>query len=164
MNNHKPNGSNTYREQQILTASPARLVAMLYEKAITCLRQAIKAIEEGDIKKRWASNARAVEIIEHLSMTLDTETGGEFASELERLYPFMIGHLINVDVHNDPEPAREIIALLEPLNEAWLALDRQMARGAPMAEPAHPEASSATTDPEAPTIEPLPGGRLRATA
>ena len=79
MNNNKPHGSNSYREQQILTASPARLVAMLYEKAITSLRLAIKAIEDGDIQARWKANARAVEIIEHLSMTLDTDKGGEIA-------------------------------------------------------------------------------------
>ena len=146
MNNDKPTGSNTYREQQILTASPARLVAMLYEKAITCLRLAIKAIEDGDIKARWAANARAVEIIEHLSMTVDTDKGGEIAANLERLYPFMIHHLINVDVHNDPEPAREVIALLDPLCESWRGLDRQMAQGnvttAPTDSPASP-----TTDP-----------------
>ena len=118
MNNNKQNGSNTYREQQILTASPARLVAMLYGKVITCLQQAIKAIENGDIQARYNANARAVEIIEHLSMTLDTDQGGQIAADLDRLYPFMIKHLINVDVKNDPEPAREVIAPYGRLGQA----------------------------------------------
>ena len=165
MNNNKQNGSNTYREQQILTASPARLVAMLYEKAIICLRQAIKAIEVGDIKARWAANGRAVEIIEHLSMTLDTDKGGEFAADLERLYPFMIRHLINVDVRNDPQPALEVIALLEPLHDAWRKLDHQSPQGevaAPVIAPPAP-AAAVTTDPKAPSFETTPGGGITAT-
>lgn len=136
MTYNTPNGSNTYRDQHILTASPARLVAMLYEAAMTNLRRAIKAIEDGDVKARWAANARAIEIIEHLSMTLDTDKGGRIAADLERLYPFMIKHLIDVDMHNDAKPAHEVIALLEPLYESWRVLDRQMARDNVSAAPA----------------------------
>ena len=159
-----PKGSNTYHTQQILTASPARLVTMLYEKAITSLRLAIAAIEDGDIKARWAANLRAVEIIEHLSMTLDTDKGGEFAEQLEPLYPFMIRHLINVDVHNDPEPARQVIALLEPLRDSWRSLDRRMAQG-DVTKPASasPVPPAVATDPAA-AIDSPPGGRISATA
>jgi hypothetical protein len=32
--------------------------------------------------------------------------------------------LVFVDVRNDPEPAREVIALLEPLRESWNELAR----------------------------------------
>ena len=76
MTNDTPKRTNAYHEQRILTASPARLVAMLYEAAITSLNKAIKAIGEGDIKGRWAANKHAVEIIEQLLVTLDTERGG----------------------------------------------------------------------------------------
>ena len=128
--NGTPKGTGTYRDQNILTASPARLVAMLYEAAITALRRAIKAIEAGDVKARWRANKRAVEIIEHLLVTLDTDKGGSIAGDLERLYPFMIRHLINVDLRNDPAPAHEVIGLLEPLLESWRRLDRQAPAGA----------------------------------
>jgi hypothetical protein len=36
----------------------------------------------------------------------------------------MLGRLTYVDVRNDPEPAREVIALLEPLRNSWDALAR----------------------------------------
>ena len=164
MNNNKQNGSNTYREQQILTASPARLVAMLYGKAIICLQQAIKAIENGDIQARFNANARAVEIIEHLSMTLDTDQGGQIAADLDRLYPFMIRHLIDVDVKNDPEPAREVIALLEPLRDSWRALDRRMAQGNVTKQAsASPAPPTVAADPAA-AVDSPPGGRISATA
>ena len=134
MTNETPKTTNTYREQRILTASPVRLVVMLYEAAITSLNKAIKAIGEGDIKGRWAANKHAIDIIEQLLVTLDTERGSEIAANLERLYPFMIRHLINVDMHNDPVPAREVIELLKPMHESWCELERRMsANGAPAA-------------------------------
>ena len=133
MTNETPKRTNAYHEQRILTASPARLVVMLYEAAITSLNKAIKAIGEGDIKGRWAANKHAIDIIEQLLVTLDTERGGEIAANLERLYPFMIRHLVNVDLHNDPVPAREVVELLEPMHESWCELERQMsANGAPV--------------------------------
>ena len=129
MTYEKPNRSNTYHEQQILTASPSRLVVMLYAAAITSLNKAIKAIEAGDVKARWAANKHAVEVIEHLFSTLDIERGGEIAADLQRLFPFMIRHLMDVDLRDDPAPAREVIGLLKPLHESWVEIDRQMAGG-----------------------------------
>ena len=161
MYNDTPKGSNTYREQQILTASPVRLVAMLYEKAILSLRLAIKAIEDGDIKARWKANVRAVEIIEHLSMTLDTDKGGEIADNLERLYRFMIRHLVDVNLHNDAKPAREVIALLEPLYESWCILDRQMAQKNTASQTATASPAPAV---DSPSVETPPGGGIAAIA
>ena len=115
----------TYQTQQVMTASPAKLVAMLYEKAIVSLREAIHAIEKGDIQARFNANKRAGDIITHLWTTLDTERGGEIAANLSRLYSFMLSRLTFVDVRNDPEPAREVIGLLEPLRDSW----NQLARG-----------------------------------
>ena len=172
MTNETPKRTNAYHEQRILTASPVRLVAMLYEAAITSLNKAIKAIGEGDIKGRWAANKHAVEIIEQLLVTLDTERGGEIAANLERLYPFMIRHLINVDLHNDPVPAREVIELLEPIHESWCELERRIsANGAPAVtdtvhganRDAH-DITATSYDQDRQTKTPAPNSRLSATA
>lgn len=108
-----------YKNQELMSASPARLVVMLYDRAIFSLNDAIKAIEIGDIERRWKSNKNACDIITHLAMTLDFEKGGQIAQNLHDLYKFMIRTLVNVDVRNDPQPARDAIKLLEPLRESW---------------------------------------------
>lgn len=121
--------SQTYRSHQINTASPAMLVAMLYDRAITSLRAAIRAIEEGQIETRWKSNKKAVDIISHLWMTLDIDRGGEIAANLDQIYRYAMTHLVKVDVENDPQPARDVIGLLEPLHESWKELaDRGVSR------------------------------------
>ncbi len=150
-------GVATYQTQGILTASPARRVAMLYEAAITSLRKAIDAIEQGEIEARWRANQHAADIIEHLLMTLDFERGGEIAENLDRLYKFMIRHLIDVDLRNDPQPARDVIKLLEPLHRSWRELDRKIA-----AEGAAAMAASGET-PDGPGSE-TGGDRVYATA
>ena len=124
-----------YQTQQIMTAPPVRLVAMLYERAIRALRDSVRAIEAGDIQTRFQNVERASEIIVHLSGTLDIERGGEVAANLSRLYVFMLRRLSDVNLRNDAQAARDIIGLLEPLAESW----RELARGAPDAPSTLPQ-------------------------
>lgn len=108
-----------YMTQQVMTASPAKLVYLLYDKAISSLREAIAAIEKGEIEARWKANGRAMDILEHLWSTLDIERGGEIGDNLNQLLPYMMLRLPDVDIHNDPSPAEEVIVILEPLRDAW---------------------------------------------
>ena len=108
-----------YQTQQVMTASPARLVCMLYDRAILSLKEAVAAIESGEIEARWRSNKRAADIIAHMWTTLDTERGGEIAANLADLFKYMLSRLPEIDFNNDPAPAREVIRLLEPLRESW---------------------------------------------
>jgi flagellar protein FliS len=111
--------SQKYLVQQIMSASPAKLVAMLYERAITLLHETVEAIEAGEIERRWRANSKATEVICHLWQTLDRERGGEIAENLNRLYGFMMMRLTMVDVENNAQAAREVIGLLEPLQRSW---------------------------------------------
>jgi flagellar protein FliS len=114
-----------YVTQQVMTASPAMLVYMLLDKAISSLQEATSAIEEGDVERRWRANNRATEIISHLWSTLDRERGGEIAGNLDQLYSFILRRLPSVDLQNDPKPAEDVIGLLEPLRESWKEIARQ---------------------------------------
>jgi len=138
------NATRHYRNQELMTASPARLVVMLYDRAIHCLNEAIKAIEACDIERRWKANKNANEIITHLAMTLNFEQGGQIALNLNDLYRFMLRTLVNVDVRNDPQPARDVIKLIEPLRASW----DQLARGADGAGQMAPKAHSSQATPD----------------
>jgi flagellar secretion chaperone FliS len=140
-----------YMTQQVMTASPAKLVFMLYDRAIVSLREAIKAIEIGDVERRWKANNRAVEIVSHLWSTLDTENGGEIAKNLENLLPFITRQLTRVDLNNDAGAAEEAILLLEPLRDAWREIS--MAQGTagprPRSGPRAEAGASAAARPDA---------------
>ena len=111
-----------YQEQKIMTASPAELVSMLYEKAIASLNETVRAISEGDIERRYNANEAARNVIEHMILTLNIRDGGEIAENLERLFIYMMNRLVQVDMKNDPAPALEVIGLLEPLAKSWRML------------------------------------------
>ena len=122
------NAAATYRAQEVMTASPARLVAMLFDRAIASLNDAIEAIQEGDIERRWNANRRAIEIVAHLAMTLDMEKGGQIAQNLDQLYRFVLSLLPQVDLRNDAKPAEDAIRILEPLRTSWHELANQGTR------------------------------------
>ncbi len=111
--------SQKYLAQQVMSASPAKLVAMLYERAILLLHDAVGAIEAGDIERRWRANSKATEIVVELWQALDLEAGGEIAENLNRLYGFMMMRLTMVDTENSAQAARDVIGLLEPLRRSW---------------------------------------------
>ena len=119
MNEH---AANTYRQQQVNTASPAKMVFMLYEKILSRLHEAQNAIEIKDIQARCDANCNAQELIAHLSNTLDMDQGGEIAANLERLYTHCLIRLMDVDRHNDPKAAQEVITLLKPIRDSWATL------------------------------------------
>jgi flagellar protein FliS len=151
--------SQHYRNQELMTASPARLVVMLYDRAIQSLNEAIKAIEDGDIQRRWKANKNANEIITHLAMTLNFEEGGQIALNLNDLYRFMLSTLVNVDVRNDPQAARDVIKLIEPLRASWDQLAKGMDTGQPQSRPTG-QAATAPADNAAPP--PRPGVAISA--
>lgn len=116
------NATNAYRTQQVKGAKPVEQVAMLYERAIAALNEAVAAIEANEIERRWQANKRAQDIIFALYGALDTERGGEIGQNLERLYSFLLRRLPQVDLRNDPQPARDAIQILEPLAQSWRRL------------------------------------------
>lgn len=126
-----PTPHNPYVAQSIMTASPSALVVKLYDAALLNLRKTIRCIEKGDISGRWNANRKTFDIIEHLTLTLNTEKGGEVAENLAELYTFVMRQLILIDEENDARIAEDIIELLTPLQESWAALDRHMSAGAP---------------------------------
>ena len=114
--------AHTYRQQQVNTASPAKMVYMLYDKTLSRLQEAQNAIERKDIQGRCNANCSAQELIAHLSNTLDMDQGGEISANLERLYTHCLVRLMDVDRHNDTTAAQEVIDLLTPLRDSWAAL------------------------------------------
>lgn len=116
------NGIAAYQENAVTTQSRGRLIVMLYEGAIKFLRQAVREIEAGDWAEKGRQIAKAQNIIHELDACLDMEAGGEVAMNLRRLYAFMYRHLNQANTQKDAKAVRDVIGLLEDLNEGWKAI------------------------------------------
>jgi flagellar protein FliS len=116
------NGVDIYKEHTVSTQSKGRLIVMLYEGAIRFMNLAIKEIETGNFAEKGKYINKAQDIIHELNAVLDMDAGGEIAVNLRRLYAFMSKHLTEANVKKDPRMIREVINLMEELNQGWKAI------------------------------------------
>ena len=112
----------TYKENAVTTRAPGRLIVLLYEGAIKFLRQAITALEAEDWAQKGIYINKALAILGELDSALDMEAGGEVAENLRSLYLFSYKHLVEANAKRDPQRIRDVISLLEELNEGWKAI------------------------------------------
>lgn len=110
-----------YRESSILTATPDRLVVMLYDGAGRFLAQAAAAMRERQISRANGRLQKAEAIIEELLATLDM-SAGQVAERLQALYVYSRRRLVEARLEQDPERVEEIAALLGDLRAAWAEL------------------------------------------
>jgi flagellar protein FliS len=103
----------------VLTASPARLVVMLYDGARRFLAQAGAAMRDGQVAEAHRRLGRAEAIIEELLSALDFEAGGEIAERLEAIYVFCRRQIMEARIGQDPEKLEQVSRLLGELRAAW---------------------------------------------
>jgi flagellar protein FliS len=113
---------NAYRASAVLTASPQRLVVMLYDGARRFLHQAAVATAGGDIQMAHIKLCRAEAIIQHLQDTLDLQQG-DVALRLRALYLFFSRHLNAARVERDPAKIEQVSKMLGELREAWATIE-----------------------------------------
>jgi len=123
------NASNAYRRTQAEAGTPLELVVMLYDGALRFLSQAQDAMAARDIKARHIALDRTLAIVGHLQSTLDIERGGSLAEELDRLYNYMSGKLLEGAARNDPGALAEVSGLLVNLRDAWHTIASAPAAG-----------------------------------
>ncbi|SMP06911.1 flagellar protein FliS [Desulfurobacterium pacificum] len=110
---------NPYLKMQVETASPVEHVILLYEKVILLLKEAIEAIEEGDVQAKVDAIVKADRIIRVLNNSLDMEKGGEIAENLRKLYDFILDSLVIANGKNDKRLLNDLIGILTTLKEGW---------------------------------------------
>lgn len=123
---------NAYLENMVLTANPVRQVILLYEKAISCLDEAMELMERNsteleDIKRKYEALGRATEILTVLDATLNMEQGGDIAKNLREVYQALISDLIRITVEGDePQTLRKMLKILTELKESWEEVEKKI--------------------------------------
>ncbi len=115
----RPNPYDTYRQTQILTASPERLVALMYEGAIRNIHDAQRWAESQDWQQFRERLYRTQCIVDELIMSLDHEQGGEISQNLQALYLYVRSALAEASANTDCEKVGPALAVMTNLKEAW---------------------------------------------
>jgi len=114
-----------YRQNSVETASPTRLVVMLYDGAVRFLSQGLTAMQAGQHVQQSILIGKAQAIIAHLHDTLDTEIGSAFAQSLAKIYTALLATLTQANIEDSPKPVENAIEILRELRETWAEVDRQ---------------------------------------
>ncbi len=116
-----------YLKQEVMTASPAELVAMLYGACVKNLKLAVMAYEEsGDICTTSNCLIKAQKIISELMNCLDLNI--ELSTQLMKVYEFMLGELRTANVKKDMARVEPIISMLESMRDTWYTVAQQQRR------------------------------------
>lgn len=116
---YNQNIKNVYLQNQILTASPKKLVSLLYEGAIKNLKLAKIHIQKENFSEAHQSLIKYQDIVEELQRTLDFEEGGDIASDLDALYSFLLMQGMTANIQKDVTIIDTSVNLLEELLETW---------------------------------------------
>ena len=108
-----------YQENQIMSASPEKILLMLYDGAIRFIRQAMFGLEEENLTLFHQEIRKSMAIITEFSNSLDHTIGGDIAENLDALYDFMIRELTKANLHKDIEHLRTVEKLLVDLRATW---------------------------------------------
>jgi len=108
-----------YKQNQIATADPGKILLMLYDGVIDTLKRAIGHLVAGKMAEKGICILQAHDIITQFVVSLDYEAGGELAHNLEALYRYMLDQILRANVKNDPAPLEEVVSLLSTLKDGW---------------------------------------------
>jgi len=113
-----------YQENSVNTASPVRLVVLLYQGAIRALRLAGCYFQDGDSVKAHSEVLQAEKIVLELIGALNFKEGGEIARNLFQLYQFILKQCALVEAESARELIPSLVRILEGLKEAWQEIEK----------------------------------------
>lgn len=98
-----------YQASNVNTATPEKLMIMLFDGALQFLQKAKTAIAERNLVERSQNIDGARKIIRELMRTIDLENGNDVSKQLFRLYNKMAMNLIKANVQRNANLIDEVI-------------------------------------------------------
>lgn len=120
--------ANVYRQVQASTASPDRMMVLLFQAAVRHMRMGRTAIEKRDRRVAIDSIERSSAIILELQRALKPELAPELCNQLHELYAFVVGRLTLGAVNQDVRYVDEAERIFAPIADAFVqAVDKAQA-------------------------------------
>lgn len=108
-----------YQTTQITTASPEKLLLMLYDGAIQYSLKAKGYIEQKNIQEAHNYLLKAQAIVTEFMSSLSFEPNPELAQNLYNLYEFINYKLVQANIKQDTKMIDEALGILKTLKSAW---------------------------------------------
>lgn len=106
-----------YLEQQVASASPERLLVLLYDRLLVDIDRAAVAQGAADWPAAGTHLTHAQWIVAELSATLTDAWDG--AEQLRAVYAYLTSQLITANLSHDSDVTAECRGIVVPLRDAW---------------------------------------------
>mgnify|MGYP000890506612 FL=1 len=117
MNANRMNPYNQYRMTSVQTANPEKLLLMLYDGLVVCLKQAKQAVEEKKMDQAHTSLIQGQDIITELMNTLNMDY--DISENLYKLYDYQRQQLIEANIKKDAEIIDQVLTFTSDLRQTW---------------------------------------------
>ena len=106
-------------QSRVEQQTPERLIALLYDKACTLVRQASNALDSDNLELFHEATTHATQIVLALRGILDIEKGGEAALQLSETYGVIAGALFKTKRTKSKVELGKLYEALSELRAAW---------------------------------------------
>lgn len=120
-----------YQQSSAFSGSAVGQVVALYDRILRDMRQAIQALEAGQIEKRVNSLNHALTIIGELQGVLDFERGGDVAKQLNSFYNVSRAMVMQAGITNSRATLEELMAMFTRMRAAWSKVEITVAPAEP---------------------------------
>ena len=125
-----------YQKSSVQTATPEKVLLLLYEGAIRFLKEAMDAIDKKDLPRKGTLIVKALAIVHELQCSLNFNVDSELCGELESLYLFVTDKLTEANINIDKAPIEDSIQILETLLSGFkVAVEEVSKNGYPKISP-----------------------------
>ena len=111
------NAAQLYQKNSVQTASPSKIILMLYDGAIKFCHMAQVAIEK-NIEKANLNIQKAQKIIVQLCVSLDTKY--PVSQEFDKVYDYIYRRLVEANMKKDNEILEEALKHIKTMRETWI--------------------------------------------
>lgn len=113
--------ANAYRESDVLSASPARLLIITFDYAVTQMMRAKVGIEAKRPEITLPALDKARQAVGELLASVDPKHGGELGHRLVSVYVFVLAELVEMGRTPDASRLARNIQLIRDLRDAFAA-------------------------------------------
>jgi len=123
-------GYQVYQRNKYETASPHKLILLLYDGALMNIARARQSYERNMNKEAKQFILKAQDIVSELLSCLNEDQGGELATRMMQLYLYVMRMLVDANIHMNKDALSEAEGVIKDLREAWAQIGKDVGLGA----------------------------------
>ncbi|MDR3348874.1 MAG: flagellar export chaperone FliS [Acidaminococcales bacterium] len=113
-----PESAKVYKQQQILTATPEKLILMLYNGCLKFMNSAAAAIGDKDIQAAHNACVKAQDIVSELMSVLNMDY--PISKDLYRLYEYANHQLLQANLKKDAQYIANAKVVITNIRDGWI--------------------------------------------